>query len=144
MIAGLLPAIASDLSVTIRSAGQLVTVFAFAYAVSSPILTTLAGAFDRRKVLILSMAAFVAANLLAAETSSYWSLMGARVLLAFAAGLYVPNANALAAVLVHADERGSALAIVNGGLTLSLVFGVPLGAVFGNQLGWRQHPSRCL
>jgi predicted MFS family arabinose efflux permease len=63
--------------------------------------------------------------------------MGARVLLAFAAGLYVPNANALAAVLVHADKRGSALAIVNGGLTLSLVFGVPLGTVVGNQLGWR-------
>jgi predicted MFS family arabinose efflux permease len=83
------------------------------------------------------MAAFVAANILAAETGSYWSLMGARILLAFAAGLYVPNANALAAVLVHADKRGSALAIVNGGLTLSLVFGVPLGTVVGNQLGWR-------
>ena len=137
MIAGLLPTIASDLSVAIRSAGQLVTVFAFAYAVSSPFLTTLTGHFDRRKVLIWSMAAFAAANILAAETGTYWSLMNVRILLAFAAGLYVPNANALAAVLVHAEKRGSALAIVNSGMTLSLVFGVPLGTVVGNQFGWR-------
>lgn len=137
MIAGLLPAIASDLAVSVEVAGQLVTVFALAYAVSSPILTTLTGHLDRRKVLIGSMAAFVLANIAAFTAPGYWSLMGARVLLAVSAGLYVPNANALAAALVPAHRRGAALAIVNGGMTLALVFGVPLGAMLGNEFGWR-------
>jgi hypothetical protein len=137
MIAGLLPGIASDLSVSIETAGQLVTVFALAYAVSSPVLTTFTGHLDRRKVLIVSMVAFTLANVVAFEAKDYWTLMGARVLLAFAAGLYVPNANALAAALVPHERRGAALAIVNGGTTIALVFGVPLGAIIGTQLGWR-------
>jgi predicted MFS family arabinose efflux permease len=137
MIAGLLPGIAADLSVSIETAGQLVTVFALAYALTSPILTTLTGHLDRRRVLIGSMAAFALSNVLAFGATGYWSLMGARVLVALSAGLYVPNANALAAALVPAGRRGMALSIVNGGMTLALVFGVPLGAVVGNQLGWR-------
>lgn len=36
MIAGLLPGMAADLAVSVATAGQLVTAFAFAYALSSP------------------------------------------------------------------------------------------------------------
>lgn len=137
MIAGMLPTIANDLSVSVSAAGQLVAVFAFAYAISSPILTTLTGAINRRKLLILAMGAFALANLLAWNATGYWSLMGARILLAFAAGLYVPSANALAGALVTPDRRGSALAIVNGGLTIAVALGVPLGTFIANRFGWR-------
>src|ERR1700758_1884116 len=47
MIAGLLPDMATDLHTSIVATGQLVTVFALAYALSSPILTALTGAFHR-------------------------------------------------------------------------------------------------
>src|SRR5580704_18252138 len=63
--------------------------------------------------------------------------MGARVLLAISAGLYVPNANALAGTLVHPSRRGRALAIVNGGITVAVALGVPAGAFVGAHLGWR-------
>jgi len=63
MIAAILPRIASDLFVSVQAAGQLVTIFAFTYAISSPILTALTGGFDRRKLLILSMSAFAVANM---------------------------------------------------------------------------------
>jgi predicted MFS family arabinose efflux permease len=88
-------------------------------------------------MLIGSMVAFVLTNILAFEAPGYWSLMGAVVLVALSAGLYVPNANALAVALVPAHRRGVALSIVNGGMTLALVFGVPLGAGVGNHFGWR-------
>src|SRR5580658_3246474 len=60
MIAAILPSMAGDLAVSVQMAGQLVTIFAFTYAVSSPILTALTGGIDRRKMLILSMSAFAA------------------------------------------------------------------------------------
>lgn len=63
--------------------------------------------------------------------------MAARVLLALAAGLYVPNANALAGALAAPHHRGRALAIVNGGITIAIAIGVPLGAFVGEHLGWR-------
>lgn len=137
MIAPLLPRLASDLSVSVQACGQLVTAFALTYALSSPILTVLTGSLDRRRLLIYSMIAFVLANGVAWHAQGYWTLMQARILLACAAGLYVPSANALAGSLVAPERRGTALAIVNGGTSLAVAIGAPLGAVIGNHLGWR-------
>ena len=137
MIAAILPSMASDLAVSVQVAGQLVTVFAFTYAVSSPILTALTGGIDRRKMLILSMSTFAGANLAAAESKHYWSLAAARVLLAASAGLYVPGANALAGAWAPPERRGRALSIVTGGISAAVALGVPLGAFVGNRFGWR-------
>jgi predicted MFS family arabinose efflux permease len=137
MIAALLTMIAADLQVSVARAGLLVSVFALAYATSSPFLTALTGRVDRRRLLIASMAAFALLNLLAATAHSFLTLASVRVLLAFAAGIYTPNANALAGALVPPERRGRAIAIVNGGLTAAIALGVPLGAVVGERLGWR-------
>lgn len=66
MIAALLPTIGRAVSVSIEAAGQLVTVFAIVYALSSPVLTALTAALSRRRLLIASLAAFAVANLIAA------------------------------------------------------------------------------
>jgi predicted MFS family arabinose efflux permease len=91
MIAPLLADLADDLAVSLVTAGQLVTVFALTYAFSSPLLTALTGAVDRRWLLIVSMLAFAAANFVACAAHSYSALMGARILLAVAAGLRSPT-----------------------------------------------------
>jgi predicted MFS family arabinose efflux permease len=137
MVAPLLPDLSRDLSVSIASAGQLVTVFALTYALSSPLLTALTGDIDRRRLLIASMLAFAAANFVAWSAHSYTGLLAARILLAIAAGLYVPNANALGSAIVDASRRGTALAIVTGGSSVAVALGVPLGALIGDRFGWR-------
>lgn len=137
MIAGLLPDIASSLSVSQSTAGYLVTIFSLAYAISSPVLTALLAGINRRRLMIGALGAFALANLVAASAHGFWSLAAARVLLAFSAGLYVPGANALAGTLVAPERRGKALAVINGGITLAIALGVPAGALIGNHLGWR-------
>ena len=107
MIAGLLPVLAADLGVSVPAAGQLVTVFAITYAVGSPAMATLLGNFDRRRVLIGALAIFAAGNLLAATAHGFGQLMAARVLLALAAGVFLPTANAVATSLVPASRSGS-------------------------------------
>jgi len=137
MIAPLLPDLAADFSVGIGTAGQLVAVFALTYAVSSPVLTALTGSIQRRRLLIGAMTAFALANVVACAAPSYWALMGVRVLLAIAAGLYVPSAIALASVLLEPERRGTALSIVSGGTSIAIALGVPLGAIIGDRFGWR-------
>lgn len=137
MIVPLLPNMADDLQLSIATLGTLVTVFTLTLAFSSPILTTLFGAVDRRRLLIASMGFFALANLVAWQSSGYWGIFGARVLLALAAGLYTPNANALVGVLIAPERRGRALAIVNGGMTIAIALGLPIGSLVGNALGWR-------
>jgi predicted MFS family arabinose efflux permease len=137
MIAALLTTIAGDIRVSVAEAGLLVSIFALAYATSSPLLTALTGRVDRRQLLLGSMSLFAVFNMAAALAHSFLALAAARVLLAFAAGIYTPNANALAGALVPTEQRGRAIAIVNGGLTAAIALGVPLGALVGERLGWR-------
>ena len=137
MIAALLTTIAADLRVSVAQTGLLVSIFALSYALSSPVLTALTGRVDRRRLLLASMSLFAVLNLVAATAHSFLTLAAARVLLAFAAGVNTPNANALAGALVPAEQRGRAIAVVNGGLTAAIALGVPLGAFVGERLGWR-------
>jgi predicted MFS family arabinose efflux permease len=137
MIAALLPGLARDLAVTLTVAGQLMTVFGLTYAVSSPLLSALTAGIGRRNLLLVSMAAFALANFFASSTTGFWQLLAARILLAAAAGLYVPSASALAGAVVAPERRGTALAIVNGGTSIAVALGVPLGAMVGHAFGWR-------
>jgi predicted MFS family arabinose efflux permease len=143
MIAGLLPVLAADLGVSVPAAGQLVTVFAVTYAVGSPVMATLLGNVDRRRVLIGALAIFAAGNLLAATAHGFGQLMAARVLLALAAGVFLPTANAVATSLVPASRSGSALAIITGGGTVAVALGVPLGAWIAAQGDWRSTFIAC-
>ena len=137
VISGVLPAVASGLRVGPAVAGLLVTLFAAVYALTAPLLAVAAGGLERRRVLIIALGVFVAANVLAALAPDYAALAAARVLAALAAGLYTPAATAVAAGLSAPHERGRALAAVLSGLTLAGALGVPAGTLIGQDLGWR-------
>ncbi|MFG1334049.1 MFS transporter [Xanthobacter autotrophicus] len=137
MIAPLLPTIADDLGMSLSATATLVVVFTLVLAVSSPISTVLTVSLRRRDTLLLAMAIFTAGNLLAAHSSSFATLMTARIMMAIASGLYIPGANALAGAIVPAGKRGRALAIVSGGMTIAIALGLPLGAIVGHAFGWR-------
>ena len=137
MIAPLLPTIASDLGMSLSATAMLVVVFTLVLALSSPIGTVIAGGLRRRDTLLLAMTIFKVGNLIAAFAPGFGTLMFARILMAVAAGLYAPNANALAGMIVPAEKRGMALAIVSGGMTIAMALGLPLGSITGHAFGWR-------
>ncbi|MGY8526010.1 MFS transporter [Paracidovorax citrulli] len=137
MIAPLLPRMAEDFGMSISATASLVIAFTLALSISAPVTTVLTGRFNRRDTLIAAMAAFTVANLIAALSTGFATLIASRLLMAVAAGLYVPNANALAGAAVAPNRRGRALAIVSGGMTIAIALGLPLGSVIGQAFGWR-------
>lgn len=137
MIAPLLPTISADLGMSLPATAMLVVVFTLVLAVSSPIATVLTGGLRRRDTLLLAMTIFTLGNLIAAFAPGFGTLMLARILMAIAAGLYAPNANALAGMIVPPEKRGRALAIVSGGMTIAIALGLPLGSIIGHAFGWR-------
>ncbi|ARP87435.1 MFS transporter [Bordetella genomosp. 9] len=137
MIAPLLPKMAADLGMGVPAAASLVIVFTLALAISSPLTTLLSGRFNRRDTLAAAMAAFTLANIVAAFSSGFGVLLAARLMMAVAAGLYVPNATALAGAIAGPARRGRALAIVSGGVTIAIALGLPFGALVGHAFGWR-------
>ncbi|MFI7107616.1 MFS transporter [Nonomuraea sp. NPDC050227] len=137
VVAGFLPDLAASLEVTEGTAGQSVTVFAVAYALSSPVLATVAARVPRRALLVTALVVLGLANLGSALAPSFPVLVVSRVLAAAGAAAYTPGAGAVAAVLVRPELRARALAVVVGGLTVATALGVPLGDLAGERLGWR-------
>ncbi|MFI7634449.1 MFS transporter [Nonomuraea sp. NPDC049400] len=137
VIAGVLPAVSADLGVSEAAGGQLVTVFSLTFALGAPVASVLCAAWPRRGLLTWALALFTVANGAAAVTTSYAVLMGLRVLAALAAAAVVPAVFAIATSLAPEDRQGRYLALVMGGMTGSLMLGVPIGTWVGGAFGWQ-------
>lgn len=137
VIVGLLPTVASDLHIDLPLAGLIVSVYALGVTFGAPILTALTGRMARKPLLMSLMALFVVGNTAAALSPSYETLLVARVLSAFAHGVFFSVGATIAADLVPADRRASAIAMMFMGLTVAIVTGVPLGTFIGQIFGWR-------
>ncbi|MEV8021432.1 MFS transporter [Streptomyces sp. NPDC086554] len=137
VIAGVLPAVADDLGVSVAAAGQLVTVFAVVYAVGAPALSVVCERFPKRTVLVVGLLLFVLANVAAAISPGYWSLMAARVVASLCAAVVASAVFATAAAGAPEGAQGRYLGVVTAGMTAALFSGVPLGSWLGGVFGWR-------
>ncbi len=137
IVAGLLPALAADLSVDIPTAGLLISGYAVGVAVGGPILAIVTGRLPRRALLLMLMAVSIAGNALCAVAGSYWLLMGARLVIACSHGLYFGVALIIATRLVPKHRQASAVSLVVAGISIANVIGVPAGTAIGNAFGWR-------
>ncbi|WP_329235359.1 MFS transporter [Actinoallomurus sp. NBC_01490] len=137
VLAGLLPAVARSLHVGVAQAGQLTTAFAIAYALGSPLIATVLGRFDRRVVVGGGMAVFLLGMVGQALGPTYGVVMAGRILSALGAAAFQANAYAVVGVLSSPERRARSLAMVGAGSSLATVVGVPVGALVGQQIGWR-------
>lgn len=137
ILSGLLPAVSRELDVSLSTAGQLLTVFALSYAVAAPVLAALTGRWNRRKLLVVALVVSALGNLLSALAPNYPLLMAARVVSALGAAAYTPAATLVATALTTPEHRGRAVATVFGGLTFSLIIGVPAGSLLGGSIGYQ-------
>lgn len=137
VVVGLLPIVTADLDITLPLAGLIVSVYALGVTFGAPVLTALTGRIERKPLLMGLMVVFVAGHVLVALSPSYEILLVARVLSAFAHGVFFAVGSTIAADLVPEDRRASAIALMFMGLTVAIVTGVPLGTFIGQTFGWR-------
>ncbi|MGV8843299.1 MAG: MFS transporter [Pseudomonas sp.] len=137
VIMGLLPEVASDLGVSIPGAGWLITGYALGVAIGAPLMALITASWPRKVALLSLMTIFIGGNLFCALASDYQMLMLARIITALCHGAFFGIGSVVAASLVPANRRASAVALMFTGLTLANVLGVPLGTALGQAAGWR-------
>lgn len=137
VVVGIQTPLAQDLGFTTAGVGLILTIYALAYAVLSPILVSLTGAIGRRRVLTAGMSLVALSTGLGALSPTPELLLAARVIGAAGAGLVTPVAAAVIAGLSPPETRGRALAAVFAGLTYAQVVGVPAGTWIAYTVGWR-------
>lgn len=137
IIIGLMPNMARDLEISIPVAGQLVTSFALIVVFAGPPLTALVAKVERRALFTAILVAFAIGNVAVALAPGFWTVLLARVVPAALLPVFWGVGSDAAAMLVSKENAGRAISKVYFGVTGALLFGIPLGTVLGDAIGWR-------
>ncbi|TDM07884.1 MFS transporter [Macrococcus lamae] len=137
MIAGILTLVSDDLHISEALAGQLVTIYAFTFALSGPLLVKLTEKYNPKWVLLITMGVFMTGNAINAAGPTFIVIVIGRIIASAAAALIVVKLLALTVVLSKPEVRGKMLGLVYIGFSGANVFGVPIGTKIGEMFGWR-------
>lgn len=137
VIAGILPAVSTDLGISIPTAGLLVSLYALGVAIGGPLLATFTGRFPRKLLLLIYVSIFTLGYIYCAVAPNYTALLIARMVISLIHGAYFGTAMVTATTVVDENRRGFAVALILAGLTVANVVGVPLGTAIGTAFGWR-------
>ncbi|QWU16719.1 MFS transporter, DHA1 family, purine base/nucleoside efflux pump [Paenibacillus sophorae] len=137
IIAGILDKVAASAHISVSSAGQLITVFAIANAIGTPVVMMAMARMDRRKLLMLSLVVIALGSVLTVVLPGFGFLIFSRVLLAIGSGVFATIAKTLASRLASPERRAGAIATVITGASAALIAGVPIGRVVAAAYDWR-------
>ena len=134
--AGLLPKMSASLGLSESVAGQTITVYALATALTAIPLNAVLKNLGRRTLLVSALGVFAAANLVIALENSFTVILIARIAAGVAAGLIWSNIGGIAGRLVPENARGKAIAVALAGTPAALSLGLPAGTVLGDATSW--------
>lgn len=137
IISGILELMSDDLNMSHAVTGQLITVYAVAFAVFGPILVKLSEKYQSKPIIIISLIVFIIGNVIFGSSSTFLMLALGRVVTAMAAAVFIVKVMDMTVILSAPAVRGKMIALVYMGFSAANVFGIPLGTLVGTAFGWR-------
>jgi predicted MFS family arabinose efflux permease len=134
---GLMPQLTAGLRVPDSAVGMLVMVYAAVAGLTAIPMTAWTNNRPRRQVVVGAVALLAVSQFVIALAPNYAVVVGARVVCAFAHGVFWSVLASVAARLVAPGNAGRATAIVFTGNSLALVLGTPVATFLGQVIGWR-------
>lgn len=134
---GLLPDIASDLSVSIPTAGYLISAYALGVVIGAPTLVLMTRNYPPKKILLLLAAMLTLFNALSIVAPNYELLFVSRLLSGLPHGAFFGVGAVVASRLATKGKEAQAISIMFAGLTLANLIGVPVGTYIGQHFSWR-------
>ncbi len=137
MPVSLLTPMAATLQVSEGLAGYGIAISGVFAVVTSLSISSMAGAMNRKTLLLLLTGLMGVSGLVVAMAPNYETYMIGRALIGVVVGGFWSMSAAVAMRLVPIHQVPKALAIFNGGNALATVVAAPLGSYLGSVIGWR-------
>lgn len=137
VISGILDKVSVSVGVSVSLTGQLITAYALANAIGTPIIMMATSKIGQRRQLLLSLTVFLIGMIATIVLPGFTLLVGSRVITGVAAGVFSASAYAMAAKIAPNGYQGRAMSTVAMGYSASLVLGVPIGRAVSAILDWR-------
>jgi predicted MFS family arabinose efflux permease len=132
-----IPQIAADLWVDVRTAALLSTAFTFPYALVQPALGIAGDFFGKTRLMNICVLVVALSALICAMADTFALLVAMRILAGLVAGGVFPVAMALIGDLVPIHHRQVAIARLLGVALTANVLGASIAGVIGDLFGWR-------
>lgn len=136
-IAGVMENIAHSFDISLQEAGFLTTLYAIGVIIGAPLLSIPLSAKSRKTQLLWNLCIFGIANFVVFISSSFYLTALARFVAGCMHGVFFVIATLASTQVAQKGKESQALSIMVSGLTLSMVSGVPLGAMIGNAFGYK-------
>ncbi|MGC3985236.1 MAG: MFS transporter [Pseudorhodoferax sp.] len=133
----LLPRLASEFSVSLAQAAQVVTVFSMAYGLAQLLFGPLGDRFGKFRVIGWAAMACALASVACAVAPGHAALVAARLVAGVAAAAIIPLSMAFIGDMVAYADRQPVLARFLVGQILGMSSGVVVGGLAADHLGWR-------
>ncbi|MDD5161078.1 MAG: MFS transporter [Sulfuricurvum sp.] len=137
VIAGVLDKISESMNISISAAGQLITVYAIASGIGTPIVAMVIAKHHQKKQLLIALSIFLTGVFLTPIATNFEFLILARMVTGIGAGVFVVVSYILASKLAKEGRQGSAMSNIALGFSLSLVLGVPIGRSITIMYDWQ-------
>jgi MFS transporter, DHA1 family, arabinose polymer utilization protein len=137
MMMGVLPDVSRTLSISIPSAGHLISIYALGVVIGAPLMTGITGKLSPKKVLIGLMLMCGFFNALFAMSPNYELLMISRLFAGLPHGAFFGMGAVVASRLSEPGREARTVSLMFAGLTLANIIGVPIGTYIGHNFSWR-------
>lgn len=136
-IIGVLPQIAAFYTISISTAGYLLSAFAILIAVTGPFTVLFASRFDKRTVMLCAMGLFFISNFFSIFSPPFWILMLLRVLPTVLHPVFFSMAIAAAVKGTSQKDQMRLTAVIIGGISLAQVTLIPLSTFVASIYSWQ-------
>lgn len=133
---GLLPYWAADFNITLSQSGHGVSAYALGVAIGV-FCIILMRAVKLKTILLLMIVIHIVGNTLTGFASSYETMLAARFIAGLPHGAYFGVGSIIAQRLASRGKGTTAIAIMIAGMTISNIFGVPVGTALAHSFTWR-------
>ncbi|OLS07286.1 MFS transporter [Staphylococcus epidermidis] len=137
VVTGLLTQISDDMHVSISSAGLLVSVYAISVAVIGPFMRIFTMKVHAHRLLPVLVAIFIVSNLVGMLAPNFNVLLLSRLMSAAMHAPFFGVCMSVAAAVAPPAKKPQAIALVQAGLTIAFMIGVPFGSFLGGLANWR-------
>lgn len=136
-IMGVLTELAHDTGISIPSAGNMISFYAFGVVIGAPIVALFSGKFSLKTTLLFLVALCAVGNALFTFSTSYFWLATGRLISGFPHGAIFGVGAIILSKIAPPGRVTVAVAGMIAGMTVANLVGVPLGTWLGHQFSWR-------
>lgn len=126
-----------SMDLTTTQFGFSVSAYAFSAGISGLMTAGFADRFDRKKLLLFFYIGFILGTLFCGLTTSYHTLLAARVFTGLFGGVIGSISMAIVTDLFPIERRGRVLGFMQMGFGASQVLGIPISLYIANIWGWQ-------